>query len=173
MVVLRSVLWHWLVGHREKVSMTCISRSNDFDYSPLENIWCMNFGIMSRYDPTFDLKMNLSHCDMYFILPYILKTIWCMKIILLDYESVWHGIWPQNKFRSLWPIFQGPMILPYVLKTIWCIKIILLDYESVWHIWSQNKFRSLWLIFHGSVILLYILKIIWCMNIIFWDYKSV
>ena len=55
------------------------------------------------------------------ILPYILKTIWCMNIILWDYESVWHNIWSQNKFRSLWPIFYGPVILPYSLKTfdIW------------------------------------------------------
>ena len=30
-------------------------------------------------------------------MPYILKTIWCMNIILWDYESVWPDIWPQNK----------------------------------------------------------------------------
>ena len=44
--------------------------------------------------------------------PYILKTVWCMNIILWDYESVWHDIWPRNKCRSLWPIFHGPVILP-------------------------------------------------------------
>ena len=40
-----------------------------------------------------------------------------------DYESVWHNIWLQNKSRSLWPIFHGPVILSYtcILKTfdIW------------------------------------------------------
>ena len=35
------------------------------------------------------------------ILPYILKTIRCMNIILWDYESVWLDVWPQNKCRSL------------------------------------------------------------------------
>ena len=62
-------------------------------------------------------------------LPYILKTVWCMNIILWDYESVWHDIWPKNKCRSLWDIhvFFCPVILPYILKTIWCM-----DYESVW-----------------------------------------
>ena len=34
---------------------------------------------MSQFDPTFDLKINVGHCDLYFhgpvILPYILKTI--------------------------------------------------------------------------------------------------
>ena len=40
------------------------------------------------------------------ILPYILKTVWCMNIILRDYESVWPDVWPQNKCRSLWPYFM-------------------------------------------------------------------
>ena len=88
------------------------------------------------------------------ILPYILKTVWYMNILLRNYESVWPDVWPENKCRSLWPIFHGPVILPYILKTIWCMNIILWDYESVWHdIWHQNKCRSLWPIFHGLVIL--------------------
>ena len=44
-------------------------------------------------------------------LPYILNTIWCMNIIVQDYESVQPYIWPQNKCRSLWPTFHGPLIL--------------------------------------------------------------
>ena len=72
------------------------------------------------------------------ILPYILKTVWCMNIILHDYESVWPDIWPQNKCRSLWPIFHGPVILPYILKTIWYMNTILWDYESVWpDVWPK------------------------------------
>ena len=74
------------------------------------------------------------------ILPYILKTICCMNIILLDCHSAWPDVWPQNKSRSLWPIFHGPVILPYILKAIWCMNIILWDYESVWpDVWPQNK----------------------------------
>ena len=30
------------------------------------------------------------------ILSYIFKTIWCMYIILWEYESVWPNVWPQN-----------------------------------------------------------------------------
>ena len=52
------------------------------------------------------------------ILPYILKTTWFMNIILWNYESVWPNMWPQNKYRSLWPIFHGPVILAYILKTV-------------------------------------------------------
>ena len=107
------------------------------------------------------------------ILPYILRTIWCMNIILWDYKSVWPDVWLQNKERSLWPIFYGPVISPYILKTAWCLSIILQDYESVWpNIWPQNKCRSLWPIFHGPVILPYILKTIWYMNTVLCNYES-
>ena len=36
--------------------------------------------------------------------------------------------WPQNKCRSLWPIFHGPLILCYISKTIWFMNIILWQY---------------------------------------------
>ena len=45
-----------------------------------------------------------------------------MNIILWEYESVWLDVWPQNKCRSLWPIFHDPVIWPYILKVIWCMK---------------------------------------------------
>ena len=74
---------------------------------------------MSQYDPTVDLKINVGHWDLYFII------IW-------DYESVWPEVWPQNKCRSLWRIFHGPVILRYILKTIWCMNIVFWDYGSAW-----------------------------------------
>ena len=97
-----------------------------------------------------------------------------MYIILSKYESVWPKVWPQDKCRSLWPIFHGPVIMPFSLKTISCMNIIIWDYESVWsNSWPQNKCRSLWTIFHGPVILCYILKTFWCVNIRLWDYGLV
>ena len=133
---------------------------------------------MSQYDLMYDLKINVGHCDLYFMvqwfLPYISKTVWCMNITLWDYESVWPDVWPQNKCRSLWPIFHDPVTSPYISKTIWCMNIILRDHESAWHdIWPKNKCRSLWPIFHGPVILPYILKTVCYMNTILWDYESV
>ena len=87
-----------------------------------------------------------------------------MNILLRNWVSMtWHLT--ENKYRSLWPVFHGPVILPYILKTIWCMNIILWDCESVWHnIWPQNKCRSLWPIFHGPVILPCLLKTVWYMN---------
>ena len=108
------------------------------------------------------------------ILPYILKTIWCMNIIIWDYESVWPNVWPKDKGRSLWPLFHGPVTLRYILKTIWCMNIILWYYGSVWPgVWPQNKCTSLWLIFHGPLILPYISKTLWGMSVIFSDNEIV
>ena len=101
------------------------------------------------------------------ILPYILKAIWCMYIILLEYESVWPDVWPQNKCKSLSPIFHGPLILPCISKTIWWMSVIILGNETVWNkLWPQNKYRSSWPLFHNLVILLNIYRIIWWVNII-------
>ena len=68
----------------------------------LFDVWTSYLGIMSQYDMTFDLEINVGQPTFHgpMILPFILKTIWCMDIIPWDYESVWHDIWPQNKCWS-------------------------------------------------------------------------
>ena len=33
----------------------------------LFDVWTSNFGIMSQYDTTFDLEINVGHCDLYFM----------------------------------------------------------------------------------------------------------
>ena len=74
----------------------------------LSDVWTLLFGIMSRYDPKSDLKINIGHCNIFHgpvILRYIF-TFWYMNIILWDYGSVWPDVWPQNKCRSMWPIFH-------------------------------------------------------------------
>ena len=106
------------------------------------------FGIMNQYDQRFDLENKYRSLWPIFygpvILPCIWKTIWCMNIIIWDYDSVWPNVSPQNKCRSLWPIFHGQVILPYIVRTIWCMNIIIWDYmyivswdyESVWpYVW--------------------------------------
>ena len=43
------------------------------------------------------------------------------------------------KWRSVWPIFHGPVILSYIMKIIWCMYIILWEYESVRpDVWPKN-----------------------------------
>ena len=95
------------------------------------------FRIMNQYEPMQDLKNKCrSPWPIFYgtmILCYIVKTIWCMNIILGDYGSVWPDIWPLNKCMSLWPIFHSPLIFPYISKTIWWMSVTFLDNETVWH----------------------------------------
>ena len=124
--------------------------------------------------PVFHRVVILPNFDGEVILPYILKTIWCMYIILCDYESIWPEVSPQNKCRSLWPIFHGPVILPHILKTIWCMNIIIRDCESVWpDVDLKINVGHCVLYFMVHWFLCYILKTIWSMNIILCDYGSV
>ena len=46
---------------------------------------------MSQYDLMLDLEIKVGHCDLFHglvILPYILKTIWCINMIPWANESV-------------------------------------------------------------------------------------
>ena len=110
----------WCEGHHDlyfTVQWFCLISWRLFD------VRTSYFGIISQYDLTFDLKINVGHWPVFYgslILPYILKTIWYMNTIHWDYESVWPNVQPKNKCRSLWLIFHGPAILPYILKTICC-----------------------------------------------------
>ena len=124
------------------------------------DVWTSHFGIMSQYNLMFYFKINVGHYDLYFMFQWFCLISWRLFDVWTSYfgiELVWPKIWPQNKCRSLWPIFHGPVSLPYILKTIWCMNIVLWDYDSVWpYVWPQNKSR--WPAFHGPVILPYILN---------------
>ena len=100
----------------------------------LPDVWTSLFGIMNQYDPMFDLKMIIGHCDLYFM------GQWFWVILYLDdylmYKHHTSGLLVSMirhlTSKSLWSIFYGPVILPYILKTIWCMYIVLWDYKSVW-----------------------------------------
>ena len=81
-------------------------------------------------------------------------------------SRLWPEVWPQNKCRSLWPIFHDPVILPCIFDySIYEHHYKVLWISMTWR-WPKNKCRSLWPIFPGPLILRYILKTIWFMNII-------
>ena len=83
-----------------------------------------------------------------------------MNIIIWDYESVWSNNWPKSKYRSLWPVLQGPVILCCILKRIGSITIIFWDYVIYIHtpgIWSMLKG---YIVVVGSVCLFICLSIL-------------
>ena len=114
------------VGHRDlyvTIQWFCLVSWRQFHVQ----VWTSLFGILNQYDPTHLLKINVGHCDLYFMVQwfcYILKTIWCMNIILGDCRSIWPVVWLPNKSVSLWPLFHGPLILPYISKTILWMRVI-------------------------------------------------
>ena len=117
----------------------------------LFDVWTSLFGIMSQYDPKCDLKINIDHWPILLGPVIFLKIMWCMNIILWDYGSVWSDVWPQNKCRSIWPIFHGQVILSYISKTIWCLSVIFSDETVLPKLWPQSKYKSTWPIFDGLV----------------------
>ena len=118
------------------------------------------FRSMNQYDLTFDLKINVSHRDVYSMVQWFGLISWRLFDVCIS--LLWPDVWPQIKYRSLRPIFHGPVMLCYILKTFWCMNIIFRDYGSVWpNIWPQNKYRS--------VFLSYISNTIWCMGVLFSD----
>ena len=74
-----------------------------------------NVRIMSKCDAAFDLKMNVGHSDLYFIVWWFclvssrLFDGWIAKFWLMSQFDA--SIDPKNKFRSPWSIFHGPVIL--------------------------------------------------------------
>ena len=49
------------------------------------------FGIMNKYDPTVDLKVNVGLCALYFIVQWFYVTFWRQFDALLSYFGI---MWP-------------------------------------------------------------------------------
>ena len=80
---------HWPIFHGPVIVPYTLTISWMNIISDYESVW-----------PDAWPENKLGHCDLYFMVQwfcYILKTIWCMNIILGDYGSVWPDVWPQNK----------------------------------------------------------------------------
>ena len=153
--------------------MTYISWSSGFalyleDYLMYEH---PIFGIMNQYDPTFNLKINVGHFDLYFMVQWFCITSW----ILFDVWTSVFGIMGLYDPRFDLKINVGLCDLYFMVQWFCLISPRLFDawvsYFQIMRqcdpkIWPQSKYKSTWPIFHGLVIWLNIFKIIWWMNII-------
>ena len=140
----------------------------------LFDIWTPNFEIMSQYDVMFDLKVNVGHCDLYFMVQWFCLISWRLFDVWTSYFRImsWYDLTFDLKINvgccgiswsSDFAIHFGRLI--YEHHT--------LGLESVWPGVRPKINMSPWPIFHGPVTLPYILKTLWYMNTIVWDYKSV
>ena len=75
-------------GHHDlyfTVQWFCLISWRPFD------IWTLYFGIMSQYDPMFDLKINIGQCDLYFMVQWFCLISWR----LFDISTPYFGIMSQ------------------------------------------------------------------------------
>ena len=54
----------------------------------LFDVWTSYFGILSRYDPTFDQKTNVGHCDLYFIGQWFCVLSWRLFDVWISYFGI-------------------------------------------------------------------------------------
>ena len=100
-------------------------------------------------------------------LSYISKTIWCMSDIFSDSETVWPKLWPQNKYKSTWPIFHGLVIHTLTLPSI-CRSVTYIlwssDFASYLEDYLMEK-RCTWE--NGSLRLKDLVKYMWVSDLYF------
>ena len=51
----------------------------------LFDVWTILFGIMSQYDPKFDLKINIGHYDLYFMVKWFCLISWRLFDVCTSY----------------------------------------------------------------------------------------
>ena len=141
------------------------------------DIWTPYVGIMSQYDPMFDLKIFVGHCDLYFIVQWFFLISW----ELFSGWTSYFGIMSQYDPTSDLKIFVGQCDLYFMVHWICLISWRLFDvWTSYFGIMSQYDMTfdlkinvGHWPIFHGPVILPYILNSFWWMNVILLENESV
>ena len=143
----------------------------------LFDVCTWSFRIMTQYDLTFDLKVNVGYCDLYFMVQWLCLIPWWLFRVWTSLFGIMNQYDPTHDLKinvGHLPIFRVPVILCYILKTIWCMNIILGDYGSVWpDIWPQNKCMSLTYISWSTDFALYLKDFFWCMSVIFSDNEKV
>ena len=156
--------------------MTYISRSSVFCLISwrLFDVCTTYFGSMNQYDPAFDLKINVGHCDLYSMVQWFCLISWR----LFDVWTMLFGIMSQYDPKFDLKINIGHCDLYFMVQWFCLISWRLFDvctsYVGSMNQYDQTfdlKINVYWPIFHGPVVLPYILKMIWCMNIIIWDYE--
>ena len=116
------------IGHGEPVILPYI----------LKTIWYENtilWDYESVWPLMYDLKINVGHCDLYFMVQWFCLISWILQWLDILFR-IMSQYDPTSDLKIyvdlyLWPIIHGPRNLPYNLKTARCMNIILCDNESV------------------------------------------
>ena len=117
----------------------------DFD------VWTSLFGIRIQYDTTFDLKINVGHCDVYFMVQWFCIISWR----LFDVWTWYFGI--MGQYDPTFDLKINVCLCDLYFMVQWfCPQTLTSNFDL-----KVNISQSAWPVFHGLVILLNIFKIIW------------
>ena len=128
------------------------------------------------YDPTFDLKINVGHCDLYSMVQWFCLISWR----LFDVSNYYLGLWVRMNqnltsnigHSDLYFMVQWFCLISWRLFDVWTLLFgIMGQYDPTFDLEINVGHCDLYSMV--SVILPYILKTTWYMNIIIWDYESV
>ena len=86
---------------------------------------------MSQYDPKFDLKINVGHSDLHFMV----QLFGLIPRRVFDVQASY--LWIMSQFDPKVNVGHSDINFTvqwfcHILESTLCINIILMDYESVW-----------------------------------------
>ena len=131
--------------------MTYISWSSDFAlYLRLLDVWISYFEIMSRYDPTFDLEINVGHCDLYFMVQWF-----CLiSLRLFDVWTSYFRIMSQYDMTFDLKINIGHCDLYFMVQWFclisWRLFVIWTPYFGIMSQYDLRVVKIRWLLAHSA-----------------------
>ena len=139
--------------------------------------WTSYFGIMSQYDTTFDLKINVGHWDLYFMVHWFCLISWRLFDIWTPYLGIMSQYDPMFDVKinvghcDLYFMVQWFCVISWRLFDVWTSYFrIMSQYDLTFDLKINVGRFDLYFMVQWFCL---ILKPFWYMNTIHWDYESV
>ena len=133
---------------------------------------------MSQYDTTFDLKINVGHCDLYFMVQWFCLISWRLFNVWTSYFRIMSQYDPTFDLKinvghfDLYFMVQWFCPISWRLFDIWTPYLgIMSQYDPTFDLRINVGHCDLY--FMVQWFLPYVLKTVWYMNFILQDYESV
>ena len=139
------------------------------------------FGIMNQYDQTFDLKINVGHYDLYFMVLWFCPVSWRLFDIWTSLFGIMNQYDPTFDLRLNVGHCDIYFMVQWFCLISWRLVDVCTSYFGImgqYHEYDQtfdliiNVCHYDIIIFHGPVILPYVWKTIWWMSVIFSDSET-
>ena len=113
----------------------------------LKTVWCMYnmfdvctsyFRKMNQYDPMFDLKINVGHCDLYFmvqwlcLIPWRLFHLWTSLFWILNQYDPTHDLKINAGHCDLYFMVQWFCVISWRLFDVWTSSLGIMGQYGLW-----------------------------------------